>query len=71
MILVDPAYTSQECSNCGYISRDNRKSQSDFLCKLCGLEINADYNASINISQRDIVNYPNVATSELVTSQRL
>ena len=39
--------------------------------KLCGLEINADYNASINISQKDIVNYPNVATSELVTSQRL
>ncbi|MBF0207316.1 MAG: transposase, partial [Oligoflexia bacterium] len=28
---------------------ENRISQSEFLCKKCGLEINADENAAINI----------------------
>ena len=27
-------------------------SQSEYLCERCGLEINADYNASINIVER-------------------
>ena len=30
LILVDPKYTSQTCSNCGHISKDNRKTQSIF-----------------------------------------
>ena len=47
--VVPPAYTSQKCSACGYVSADNRKSQSQFLCLNCGLELNADLNAAINI----------------------
>lgn len=42
---INPAYTSQECSSCGYIEKKNRKSQSEFLCMCCGLKINADVNA--------------------------
>ena len=43
-------YTSQLCSKCGAISRENRKTQELFECSLCGEKRNADYNSSINIS---------------------
>lgn len=43
---INPAYTSQECSSCGYIDKENRKKQSKFLCMCCGLKLNADINAS-------------------------
>lgn len=48
-IEIDPAYTSQTCSKCGYKDKANRKSQSEFICKSCGIELNADHNAAINI----------------------
>lgn len=28
VIRVNPKHTSQECSNCGYISKENRKTQA-------------------------------------------
>jgi len=46
---VDPKYTSQTCSSCGHIARENRKSQAKFECMKCGYEANADLNASKNI----------------------
>lgn len=49
LILVDPKYTSQTCSNCGHVSKDNRKTQSNFQCTVCGHELNADINAAKNI----------------------
>lgn len=49
LLLINPEYTSQRCSKCGYISKDNRESQSVFKCKSCEFELNADYNAAINI----------------------
>lgn len=49
VIPVDPAYTSQRCSKCGYTHSDNRKTQKHFVCGSCGLDTNADRNASINI----------------------
>ena len=47
---VNPAYTSQTCSKCGHVDKDNRLDQSHFKCTKCGHELNADYNASINIA---------------------
>jgi putative transposase len=47
---VDPRYTSQCCSRCGYVHRSNRRSQSRFECQLCGFELNADLNGSRNIA---------------------
>lgn len=55
VILIDPKYTSQRCSKCGYISVQNRKSQSEFVCEECRLSENADYNAARNIATKDIV----------------
>ena len=49
LIKVNPKYTSQKCSCCGYISKENRKTQSKFKCVKCGFTLNADVNASINI----------------------
>jgi putative transposase len=48
--LVDPAYTSQTCSRCGYCAQANRQSQSSFRCQQCGFCCHADYNAAVNIS---------------------
>jgi putative transposase len=48
---VDPRYTSQKCSSCGYISRSNRPTQAIFCCKNCHYSNHADLNASINICE--------------------
>lgn len=56
--FVDPAYTSQQCSVCGHISADNRRSQAEFLCCQCGHHENADLNAAKNIAGRADVNQP-------------
>ena len=51
--MVEPAYTSQRCSQCGHIAEENRPknpSWSLFKCTRCGYETNADYNAARNIA---------------------
>ena len=53
--LTNAEYTSQQCSCCGYIHKDNRKTQEKFKCIHCGYEENADLNASINIKNRILV----------------
>jgi len=60
IVYVDPAYTSQKCSNCGYISKSNRKSQSIFSCTSCGFVAHADVNGAMNIGVRgtESVNVP-------------
>jgi putative transposase len=47
---VDPAYTSQKCSKCGFIHKDNRNKDT-FLCISCGNLTHADLNAAVNLSQ--------------------
>lgn len=57
-VLIDfvPAYyTSQKCSICGYVDRKNRKYTSLFVCKKCGLNLDADLNAARNVE----LNYRN------------
>jgi len=48
---VNPAYTSQTCSSCGHIDKNNRNNEK-FLCLCCGYKSDADYNASVNILHR-------------------
>ena len=54
LIKVNPQYTSQTCNKCGHISKENRQSQSKFVCTSCGHTANADVNASKNILDRGI-----------------
>lgn len=49
---TNPAYSSQECSVCGYVDKDNRLSQSVFKCKCCNSGIHADVNAGRNLRKR-------------------
>jgi len=53
-VKVTPNGTSQECSKCGHTHPDNRESQSLFVCQKCAFELNADYNASLNIKNKGI-----------------
>jgi putative transposase len=53
-IKVKPNGTSQECSRCGHTEPDNRETQALFVCQSCGLVINADDNAAINIKARGV-----------------
>ncbi|MDG6245033.1 MAG: transposase [Methanolobus sp.] len=55
---IDPKNTSRECSVCGYIDKNNRKTQSEFCCVKCRHQENADVNASKNISFRGICQLP-------------
>jgi IS605 OrfB family transposase len=54
VVKIDPKYTSQRCSECGCIEKDNRKDQKTFECLSCGWKTNADYNAARNIATKDI-----------------
>ena len=47
---INPAYTSQRCSTCGYVADENRKSQAVFTCAACGYACHADVNAARNIA---------------------
>lgn len=49
VVIVPAAYTSQRCSRCGHTAAENRISQAEFRCVVCGYESNADENAAINI----------------------
>jgi putative transposase len=50
---VDPAYTSQTCSKCGSVHKESRKGEL-YECVNCGMIIDADYNAALNILQRGV-----------------
>ncbi len=50
-LKVNPAYTSQTCPRCGYVSSKNR-SGINFRCKACGFKSHADWVGSINILGR-------------------
>ena len=51
IIKVDARNTSKECSNCGNIY-EMPLSERMYLCNRCGLQIDRDINASINILHR-------------------
>ena len=52
VIKVDAKYSSQECNQCGHISKENRKTQESFKCVKCNHEGNADFEASLTVLKR-------------------
>jgi len=54
LVAVNPAYTSQRCSECGHTEAGNRPSQAVFCCLKCGHAENADHNAAKNILEAGI-----------------
>lgn len=49
VLAIPPAYTSQKCAGCGHTEKENRLSQSKFVCQECGYSANADINGARNI----------------------
>ncbi len=56
-VKVNPQYTSQECSNCGNIDKNNRPKQDKFKCIACNFEINPDIQASQTILKRGLESF--------------
>ena len=52
VVYVDPANTSQQCSECDHTDRKNRRSQAEFACRACGVIMHADLNGSRNIARK-------------------
>jgi putative transposase len=50
---VNPKYTSQMCSQCGYTSPTNRDKER-FICESCGFADDADCQAAVNILNRGL-----------------
>ena len=51
VVYIDPRYTSQMCSVCGYTHKRNRN-RSTFKCLQCGHTENSDKNAAKNIRNK-------------------
>ena len=54
---ISPENTSKECSHCGEkvdTQRPFNGNSSLFKCNKCGIQLNADYNASINIAKKGL-----------------
>ncbi|MFX1276577.1 MAG: RNA-guided endonuclease InsQ/TnpB family protein [Promethearchaeota archaeon] len=54
VIRTSEEFTSQTCSSCGVIYKSNRKYRGLYVCKKCGLVLNADVNASRNILRKGV-----------------
>ena len=52
VIQVSARNTSKTCSGCGSVKEELSLSERVFTCSECGIEINRDLNAAINISRR-------------------
>ena len=46
--------SSKTCSNCGNVKKELLLSERTYHCECCGLEIDRDYNASINILRKGL-----------------
>ena len=51
VVAVTPAYTSQDCSNCGHRVKKSLSTRTH-SCYNCGVEICRDTNAAINILKK-------------------
>ncbi len=49
VVLVYPMHTSQQCSKCGNIRHDLNRPYGIYHCKVCGLTLDRDLNAAMNI----------------------
>ncbi len=54
IIRVDPKDSSRTCSNCGYVNHELKLSDRVFKCPVCGMNMDRDLNASINILKRGL-----------------
>ena len=51
-VEVNAAYSSQQCSSCGWTTRNNRPARASFRCGRCGHTSHADVNAARSLRDR-------------------
>ncbi|HET7815478.1 MAG TPA: transposase [Candidatus Baltobacteraceae bacterium] len=51
VVLIDARFSSQECSRCGHVAKENRRRRR-FACVRCGFCCHADVNAALVIRRR-------------------
>jgi putative transposase len=49
---IDPAYTSKTCNKCGYIKKDLKLSDRNWICPECNTNHDRDLNAANNIRDK-------------------
>ncbi|NES42533.1 transposase [Moorena sp. SIO2C4] len=59
-VAVNPAYTSQNCSECGEVLKKSLSTRTH-VCK-CGCELDRDHNAAINILKRALGTVGHIGT---------
>jgi len=60
-LKVNPAYTSQECPSCHFVSRSNRRGVK-FVCQSCGRKSHADFVGGLNVLRRSEEKHINLKT---------
>jgi putative transposase len=45
--------SSKTCSCCGYIKRDLKLKERTYVCDICGISIDRDFNAALNLERYD------------------
>ena len=65
LVFVDPRNTSRSCYHCGFVSKQNRRSQAEFSCLRCGHAAHADHNAARNLATRGAVTHPDLIAPRL------
>lgn len=55
-LIVIPKYypSSKSCSNCGSINNNLKLTDREYICPNCGLTLDRDYNASLNILNKGL-----------------
>jgi putative transposase len=46
VLALPPAYTSRRCACCGHTAKENRHTQSKFVCQVCGYTGNVEVNGA-------------------------
>ena len=55
VVIIDRFYpSSKKCNHCGYINRELKLSDRQWVCPQCGEVIDRDYNAALNIMEEGI-----------------
>ena len=56
VVIADRFFPSSKlCSCCGNIKKDLKLSDRMYKCDVCGLVIDRDYNASINLANYEVI----------------
>ena len=63
---VNPALSSQRCTQCGFTSKENRRSDEVFSCGLCGYTGDADHVGARNLAERVTKEHPSLGLTPLL-----